>query len=288
MILSEPCQNSVLDAPERGTVRKRIRFQNPKPKLREIGGVWKWFGQWRDADGRKRGKILGQKSKMTESQAKAALAAIVHPINCGFTQSTRPVSTFAQYVEDVFIPFKQKRWKEGSTDETTIQHIRSHLVPELGREVLSAIEREDLQSLLDLKAQGLSKSVVAHLRWTLNSIFKLAWSYGCLSKNPAAELIIPKHCEPGRPRRVLTPDEIDQYLSALGIREYVAARLALIEGMRPGEFLARRWSDMSEDLVRVDTRIYRGRFDTPKNGKPRESAISDGTLRDWPNSRRLR
>jgi integrase len=280
VIASEPCQNSSLDAPERGTVRKRIRFQNPRPQLRKIGGVWAWYGQWRDADGRKRGKILGPKSRMTESQAKTALETIVHPINSGVAQPAKPVYTFGRYVEDVFIPFKRRRWKEGSTDGTTIQQINCHLVPELGEAILRVIEREELQAVLDRKAPDLSKSVVGHLRWALNAIFKLALSDGLVSKNPAAELIVPSNCIPSRQRRTLTPEQIDFYLSALDPRERFAARLALIEGMRPGEILARRYTDISGHIMRVDSRVYRGKFDLPKNGKKREIAISNGALRD--------
>jgi integrase len=278
MILSEPCQNSVLYAPERGKVRKRFRVQQPTPRLRKIAGVLKWYGQWRDADGQKRGKILGPKS-MTESQAKAALEAIVHPINSGSRQPAKPAYTFGRYVEEVYIPFKRRRWKESSTAQTAVQQIGHHLVPELADLLLPTIEREDLQALLDRKASRLSKSVVGHLRWALNSIFKLAMSDGFVSKNPAAELIVPKHCKPGKPRRVLTVEQFQLYLAALGLRERVAARLAAVEGARPGEFLARRWPDLNGDLMHIESRVYKGEFDTPKNGKKRESAISPGTLR---------
>jgi integrase len=74
-------------------------------------------------------------------------------------------------------------------------------------------------------------------------------SDGFVSKNLAAELIVPKHCKPGKPRRVLTAEQVQLYLSSLGLRERVAARLAAIEGMRPGEFLARRWPDLDGDLM---------------------------------------
>jgi integrase len=279
VITSEPCQNSVLDAPEREeTVRKRIRFQEPTPQLRKIGGVWKWYGQWRDADGRKRSKVLGLKSEVTPSKAKAALAAIVQPINMGIDRPTQLPPTFRSYVEEIFIPFKRRRWKEGSSDGTAIQQIRSHLIPELGEAILNTTEREDLQAILDRKAPDNSESVVKHLRWALNSIFKLALSDGIVSKNPAAQLIIPKNCKPGRPRSVLSPEQIDQYLSALDLRECLAARLALIEGMRPGEILARRWTDVTGYLLRTDSRVYRGGFDTPKNGMARDVALSDGAL----------
>src|SRR5271154_1251378 len=138
MIVSEPCQNSVLDAPEREeTVRKRIRFQKPTPRLRKIAGVSKWYGQWRDADGRKRSKVLGSRSEMTPSQAKAALESIVHPINMGIDRPTQLPPTFRSYVEEIFIPFKRRRWKEGSSDDTAIQQIRCHLIPELGGAILN-------------------------------------------------------------------------------------------------------------------------------------------------------
>jgi hypothetical protein len=150
MILSEPCQNSVLYAPERGKVRKRFRVQQPTPRLRKIAGVLKWYGQWRDADGQKRGKILGPKS-MTESQAKAALEAIVHPINSGSRQPAKPAYTFGRYVEEVYIPFKRRRWKESSTAQTAVQQIGHHLVPELADLLLPTIEREDLQALARLR-----------------------------------------------------------------------------------------------------------------------------------------
>lgn len=191
-----------------------------------------------DAGSLKRGKVLGPKSRMTESQAKAALETIVHPINSGLERPAKPMHTFGQYVETVYVPFKRRRWKEGSTDATTIQQIKCHLVPELGEAFLRAIEREELQALLERKAQ-LSESVVKHLRWCLNAIFKLALSDGIVPKNPAAELIVPRNCKPSPPKRTLTPDQIDVYLSALALRERVAARLAVIEGMRAGEFLAR-------------------------------------------------
>jgi integrase len=268
----------VLDAPEREkTVRKRTRFQKPTPQKRKIGGVWKWYGQWRDADGRKRGKVLGLKSRMSESQAKAALEAIVHPINSGIEQPAQPVYTFGRYVKEVFIPVKRHKWKEGSTDVTTIQQINCHLIPEFGECLLPVIVRHELQALLNRKAMELSKSVVAHLRWTLNSIFKLASSDRCISNNPAEALSIPNKCRPGRPARTLTLEEIDTYLSALPLRERAAARLAIFEGMRPGEILALRWRHVTKDHVQIDERVYRGKFDVPKGGEARVGGMSLGT-----------
>jgi integrase len=78
--------------------------------------------------------------------------------------------------------------------------------------------------------------------------------------------------------RPLTEEEVNQYLEVLDLREKLIARLAILEGMRPGEILALRWKSVAGDIVRVEQRLYKRVLGTPKNGKAREAAISDGTL----------
>jgi integrase len=159
-----------------------------------------------------------------------------------------------------------------------------YLVPALGDRLITTITRQQMQDLLEAKAPVLSKSVVSHLRWYLNAIFKLAWSDGVVEHNPAAELRVPKCCKVGREMRPLTEEEVEQYLGVLGVQERVMAGVAGCEGLRPGEILALRWGAFDGDAVRIRQRVYQGGFDTPKSGKQRESALSDGTIalvRTW-------
>ena len=193
------------------------------------------------------------------------------------------VFTFEQFTKEVYLPFCRRSWKE-STAGTSEQIIGSHLVPEFGASLLHSIRREELQDFLDRKALNLSESVVSHLRWFLNGIFKLAQSDGLVLSNPAAELRIPKKCQPGRAMRPLTEEEVAIYLELFSLREKLIARLAIFEGLRPGEILALRWKALAGDILRVKERVYKRVFDTPKNGKKREGGISDGTLnllREW-------
>lgn len=67
-------------------------------------------------------------------------------------------------------------------------------------------------------------------------------------------------------------EEVQQYLAVFDLRERLISRLAIFEGMRPGEILALRWNALT-----IEQRIYKRVFDTPKNGKVREVAISEGT-----------
>jgi len=220
---------------------------------------------------------------MSKSEAEAVLSAILREANTHRSGATRPVYTFEQFVNEVYLPFGRRSWKQ-STAGTAEQHIGTHLVSEFGAKLLHAIRREELQDFLDRKARELSQPVVAHLRWFLNAIFKLALSDGVVLTNPAAVLKIPKKCQPGRSMRPLTSQEVRDYLNALDLRGHLIARLAIFEGLRPGEILALRWKSFSGEAIRVEQRVYKRVLDTPKNGKSREGALSDGTIaliREW-------
>jgi integrase len=215
---------------------------------------------------------------MTAAEAQLALADILRPINAGTTKASIVPYTLAQYVEQVYLPHCRRTWKE-STAYTSEHTVKLHLLPALGDQLLTSIRRTTMQDLIEAKAKVLAKNVVSHIRWYLNAIFKLAVSDGLLENNPAAELRIPR-CKEGRPIRALSEEEVLQYLEALQLRERLIARFAIFEGLRPGEIFALRWGSFDGDVMRIRERVYEGRLDTPKSGRERESALSDGTIAD--------
>ena len=162
-------------------------------------------------------------------------------------------------------PADQQRPGAGTEAGLHVRAVRRKRIPtEFGKQLLHAVRRDELQDFLDRSALVLGSSVVKHLRWFLNAIFKLAVSDGLVLSNPAAELRIPKKCRPGRAMRPLTEEEVMDYLEVFDLRERLIARL--------------------NDAIRVEQRVYKRIFDTPKNGKTREVAISDGTselLKEW-------
>ena len=85
-----------------------------------------------------------------------------------------------------------------STAMTEIDRIKYHLIQPLGAKAIRDITREEMQTLLNQKAERLSTSVVSHLRFRLRSIFQLALSEGVVDRNPAVTLYTPKDCQPGR------------------------------------------------------------------------------------------
>jgi len=276
MLRSEACLVSTPLTQERGNNLRRKRFQKGSLQSFKHGRHRVWRALWRE-NGIRVCKTLGRQSQMSKSEAEAVLAAILREANSGQGGTTKPVYTFEEFINEVYLPFCRSTWKE-STAATSEQIIESHLVPELGKTILHAIRRQVLQDLLEKKARELSQSVVAHLRWFLSGIFKLAMSDGLVLSNPAAELRIPRKCQPGRAMRPLNEEEVIKYLEVLGLRERLIARLAIFEGLRPGEILALRWRALEGCALRVEQRVYKRVLNTPKNGKVREGAVSDGTL----------
>lgn len=262
---------------------RRKRFQRGSLKPRKRNGKNYWYAQWRE-DGQPRSRELGLCSKMTRLEAEAALAEILRPINAAAAQPGKAVYTFGKFVEEVYFPVALRRWKN-STATTELNRIRVHLVGPLGERFMKEITREELQMLLDRQAKTLARSVVDHLRFWLRSIFELAVSEGALDRNPARTLFTPRQCKEGRTKLVLTGEDALKVVAVLDLREKLIVRLATWEGMRPGEILALKHSDVDGDSVWVRRRLYRGDVDSPKTRRSsRQVALTKTTadmLKSW-------
>jgi integrase len=210
-------------------------------------------------------------------------ATVMEPINKGILKPAKPVFTFGQFVETIYLPVKRRKWK-ASTAMTTEALIGPHLSG-LGPRLLDGLTRQDLQELLDRKAaSGLSRSVVNHLRWQLHAIFELAMGDGAVSTNPTRGLSVSTSATPPAEKRVMSGEDVHRALKVLPTRERLIFRLATIEGMRPGEILGLQLRDLGGLSVRVSRRVYRGTVDSPKTGRAREVALSTATsslLSDW-------
>lgn len=260
---------------------RRKRFQKGTVGERKHGRKKVWVAQWWE-NGSRRSKVLGKVSELTKADAEGLLSKILTPINVTATQNAERIFTFGDYVNNVYLPTCRERWKE-STRMTSEPVIQQHLCPELGGYLMAAIKRPQLQTFLKSKAPTLSRSVVEHLRWHLSGIFKMAWSDGVVDHNPAGELFVPE-CKPEGEKRVMTPDDIRLALSVFGLRDRLIFRMAVFEGMRPGEILAVRLGKISGNALLIEKRIYRGKMDTPKGRKGKKTsrliALSPGTLAD--------
>jgi integrase len=256
----------------------RRRYQ--EGSLTKVDG--NWIGQWWE-DGHRRKRTLGRVSKVAKAQAKTALDAILAPINSR-ASAPSPSTAWGEFVNHTYLPFYNRKWKY-STKMTNEERLRVHLIPMYGQRTLGSFNRDELQDLLDAKAQaGLSYSVVAHLRWDLRQVFRMAVQEGHLLRNPAELLFIPREAK--RPEHtVMTLKEVQICFAALEQRERLVAKLAILAGLRPGEIFALKWGHLSETHADIRQRLYRGKIDSPKTDRSlRKAAIAEGVLgdiREW-------
>ena len=270
MVTSESGQKTAPETPERKNVRRK-RFQRGFLRKIKHGRLWVWIGKYYE-DRRGRSKVLGHCAHMAEGAAWARLQEFLNPINetAGFRQ-TLPMD-FKQYVMNVFLPQRRrKKWKD-STDRTTAERIQAYLVPAFDGRQLRDLTRDQLQRFLDIKTNdGLSKSVVSHLRWDLNAVFKMAANDGLIQGNPAGSLVTPKEAKTFE-KRTMTKEEIHLALSVLDLRERIVFLLAVLVGMRPGEIFALRWGRVGPDMVNILERVYRRLPSDPKTERGKRVA----------------
>jgi integrase len=124
------------------------------------------------------------------------------------------------------------------------QLVRYQLIPNLGRTPLSRLTPGDVEAMLrKLSADGLSDRTVHHARAVLRTALARAVRHGLVARNAAALAQGPR--VEHREVRALSPDEVRRFLTAVrGHRHEALFTVAVATGMRQGELLGLRWSDV--------------------------------------------
>lgn len=252
--------------------------------VKNRAGVKVWRAQWRES-GKGRTRYLGRYADLNRAEARAEFDKILEPLIVRQRAHAPSALTLRRFVEDDYLVTKNRIWKVSSTRGTTEQVIETHILGEIGQRALASITRKELQALLDRKAEaGLSYSVVAHVRWQLSAMFKMARADGAVTIDPAEGLVTPK-CKAAPEKRTITADNIRRAQMVLEIRERLIFRLAVFEGLRPGEIVGLKPGDYRGEMLHIERRIYRGVEDVPKSKKGRRPvALTDSTralLEQW-------
>jgi len=123
------------------------------------------------------------------------------------------------------------------------QALRLRVYPDLGDERLGSIRRVDLQDLADrLVAKGLAASTVGMAFVPLKAIYRRAANRGEVAVNPCTGLDLPA-IRSGRDR-IADPAEAAALLAALPEQDRPLWAMAMYAGLRRGEIMGLRWSDV--------------------------------------------
>jgi integrase len=150
-------------------------------------------------------------------------------------------------------------------------------MPSLGRLPLAKLTPDQVQAMLNAKsAAGLSPQTVRNMHAVLRRALDQAHRWGLVPRNVATLVDLPRAVRYEAP--AITPEQARAIVAAVhGDRLEALVTLTLATGLRQGEALALRWSDVDLDsgtlavrraLSRVDGQV---RFDEPKTSRSRRT-----------------
>ncbi|MDI6816691.1 MAG: tyrosine-type recombinase/integrase [Actinomycetota bacterium] len=155
-----------------------------------------------------------------------------------------------------------------------------YLIPYFGQYQLSDIAPAMIQKFIsaEIKKGKLSSSSVKTILIVLKAVFKRAVILSYLKHNPAQNIEGPKVVH--KEGSILTPAEIRTLLEVTEEPWRTLFTVAAMTGMRRGEILALKWSDIDfeKKLIFVRRSVFRGEFSDPKSKKSIRVLAMDNRL----------
>lgn len=197
-----------------------------------------------------------------------------------------PNIKFGDWVTD-WLAKHAKISTELTTWENYVSVAENHIIPALGRIMLSKLTTKHLQDLYAVKMTdgrkrgkgGLSPTTIRRMHHVCQAALGQAVKQGLLLKNVASAVSLPKM---KRAERVpLSAEQVKVFLQAAAReRLYAAFYLLLATGMRRGEVLGLKWDDIDLDqgIVKVrrslrKTNTQKQQFAEPKTAKSKRALL---------------
>lgn len=251
---------------------EQMEYSNQRGYVRLRGK--KWYGYFRKAvinpatkekiNARAPHVILGLKSRMTKSQARAAL-------NIEMTrQGVRPgpngrimqdgSMNFAWFVTNRYLPLKRADWSE-DTAKNKIFLIQQNLVDDLGEIPLNNFDKFTLQTQINKLAATRPKDTVLQMRAYVRDIFSEAVDQDFLTKDPSIKVKVPARLR-ATDKTTLTWDQLRAALDDMESHDRVCLELDMTNALRPSELFALRWCrwDAANLKMNIVETVYKGKI----------------------------
>jgi integrase len=224
----------------------------------------------RDSSGKR--KYHNETIKGSKKDAERALTALLRKRDMGSMMIEPTRLNLQEYLE---------YWLEAAARPRLSKHthkeygamLKRYIVPTLGVRKLTKLSALDIQGVYsEMLSRGLSARMVRYTHAVLSSALKQAVKWSMLGESPAQYVDLPKQHK--KEMTALTEDETQQFLEAARLDpHYVLFVLLLGTGLRPGESLALKWTDLDTASHRLTVQRAWARsssgytFKSPKNRK---------------------
>ena len=203
----------------------------------------------RDAQGKRQRKFENVKGKKADADRR--LRELIALRDGGIPLTTEK-ATVAEFFEVWFTA------RERNIRPRTLHgyrgYVRRYVLPSLGAMRLSQLQPAHLDTLYsEMERKGLSGTTVLQMHRILSEGLKHAMRWGLVTRNVAQAVTTPKKARPEI--RYLLASQLNHLLSSLKNEWFgPAVHLAAYTGMRRGELVGLRWSDIDLDRGTISVR----------------------------------
>lgn len=182
---------------------------------------------------------------------------------------------FQKWLETYIKPLK----KQATYDQYRIIY-NNQIKPVIGSRKLSTLKTYDIQHVIAvMNEKGLATKTMKHAKSIMDIALKKAESEKIIPKNPVVNIEIP--VKQAKPRKTLTLEELSKLFKAMENSRWIwSVKFALVTGLRRGELLALRWTDIDYQSKRItvdESNSLTGLGDT-KNSKIHYVPLSDKAI----------
>ena len=178
---------------------------------------------------------------------------LARPATASFQLSLEALSTRPPFARDGSIRNRSGDVYKPSAIRGYDAALRQHILPDLGAAKLADISRADVQDLADrMLGDGKDPLTIRNAIMPLRVIYRRALSRGEASVNPCAGLELP--AVRGKRDRIASPAEAADLIAALPEADRAVWATAMYAGLRRGELMELRWSDvdLAAGVIRVE------------------------------------
>lgn len=233
-----------------------------------------WIYEFHDANLHHRKLVIGLCADVSERQACEKLWKELERLK------RPPVPTLSDFIDDTWLPPRLRRWASANTKKVMVSRVNSLIAPDpIAKIPMDLIGKKHVEDYFArLQDRGISKSTGQCVIGILRNVFEEAIDHDLIGRNPARRVQLPrlKELVETRPFSIA---EVRRLVLVPGV-DGLMMRVLLYGGLRIGELMALRRSDVLPGGLLVDEGLVEGAHTRTKTGNVEPVALPPGLLQD--------